>query len=96
MLIHTSFRRSESCERAGGKIFTATSRPSRVSFARYTSPTLPSPRCNDLVRLEQDRARRNCHRFKSAVQFSTTLIGGAGAFSVTTPVRKRRPSFPGA
>ncbi len=29
------------------------------------------------------------HRFKPAVQFSTTLIGGVGAFSVTTPVRKR-------
>lgn len=34
--------------------------------------------------------------FKSAIQFSTTLIGGAGAFSVTTGTRKRCPSLLGA
>src|SRR5258708_37466004 len=33
------------------------------------------------------------HFFNCAVQFSTTLIGGADAFSVTTLTRKRCPSL---
>jgi hypothetical protein len=36
------------------------------------------------------------HFFNCAVQFRTTLIGGAGALSVTTLTRKRWPSLLGA
>jgi len=35
--------RTGSAENSAGKIFTATSRPKRVSRARYTSPIPPAP-----------------------------------------------------
>src|SRR6266851_3186220 len=56
-----------------------------------------SPRTNvrdDFVM--RDGLVDEAHFFNCAVQFSTTLIGGAGALSVTTLTRKRCPSLLGA
>ena len=47
------FSRSGSCENDAGSTLIATSRPSRGSFARYTSPIPPAPeRREDLVGTE--------------------------------------------
>jgi hypothetical protein len=54
--------------------------------------TAGSQRLNDLIGPKSCACWQR-HFHTSAVQFSTTLIDGAGAFSVATVVRKRWPAL---
>ena len=72
-------RRSGSAAKASGRIFSATSRLSFRSRARYTSPMPPAPSVRgDLVRAETGAGDEwhqltGTKRFNSSVQFCTTM-----------------------
>ena len=71
------FNRSGSCEKDAGRTLIATSRPSRGSFARYTSPIPPAPdRREDLVGTEPVRARveRRLHALDPSIQVRENAV----------------------